>query len=164
VRDGNIGAQYPNRSDLRSPGNTTVGGQEYGQRAAQQAAQQAVPITPPPNAANAVPRVPAGGQPPPAGPGAPQPGTPLAPGGPGPGELTDLFAPTERPGEPVTTGVDIGPGAGREALNSLPIGMVANNLGNGDSAAALLANLARRPDAGATIQNLARIAVNGPIR
>lgn len=32
-------------------------------------------------------------------------------------QATPLTAPTERPEEPVTTGIPIGPGAGREALN-----------------------------------------------
>jgi hypothetical protein len=49
-------------------------------------------------------------------------------------------------------------------LNANPVGQIANNMGPGDSATALLASLAQRPDAGATIQNLARIAANGPIR
>ena len=31
-------------------------------------------------------------------------------------ELTSLYAPSQRPDEPATTGVDIGPGAGTEAL------------------------------------------------
>ena len=30
---------------------------------------------------------------------------------------TELFAPTARPNEPITHGIDIGPGAGSEALN-----------------------------------------------
>jgi hypothetical protein len=32
------------------------------------------------------------------------------------GQRTDLFAPTEAPGEPITTGIPIGNGAGPEAL------------------------------------------------
>jgi hypothetical protein len=30
--------------------------------------------------------------------------------------ITPLFAPTQRPGEPITTGIDMGPGAGSNAL------------------------------------------------
>jgi hypothetical protein len=30
--------------------------------------------------------------------------------------ITPLFAPSDRPGEPITTGINIGPGAGSEAL------------------------------------------------
>lgn len=33
-------------------------------------------------------------------------------------DVTPLFAPTQRPGEPITTGVDIGPGAGSEVMGS----------------------------------------------
>lgn len=35
--------------------------------------------------------------------------------------VTPLFAPTERPNEPVTHGVDIGAGGGSEALNIPPV-------------------------------------------
>jgi hypothetical protein len=49
----------------------------------------------------------------PAGAGA----TPAAGGtGPGPGDLGPFNRPTERPGEPLTTGIASGPGAGPEAL------------------------------------------------
>jgi hypothetical protein len=153
-----------NRTDLLT---AQAPGQGYGQRAQQQAAQQAVPLAPPAQAGGPSPsgggatitpmRQPTGPMPQ-AAPPSPTPGTP------GPGELTPLFAPTERPGEPVTAGIDQGPGPGRSALNAMPIGQVANNMAPSDSAAALLASLASRPDAGATIQNLARIAANGPIR
>jgi hypothetical protein len=162
MRTGQPGGQYPNRSDLRNPGNEQVKGQPYGERAAQQAAQRAVPITGPPQAPV-----------PPTGPAGGATGTaPLVPsapatagaGGPAPGELTPLFAPTERPGEPVTAGIGLGPGPGREALNATPLGRVTNNMAQGDTATALLASLASRPDASATLQDLARLAVNGPIR
>jgi hypothetical protein len=33
-----------------------------------------------------------------------------------PTPLTPLFAPTQRPGEPITAGIDMGPGAGSNAL------------------------------------------------
>jgi hypothetical protein len=33
-----------------------------------------------------------------------------------PGPLTPLFAPSQRPDEPITNGIDIGPGAGSNAL------------------------------------------------
>jgi hypothetical protein len=32
------------------------------------------------------------------------------------GEVTPLFAPTQRPTEPITSGIDAGPGAGSNAL------------------------------------------------
>lgn len=45
---------------------------------------------------------------------------PAAPAGPGgtPPQLTPLDAPSARPGEPITHGVDIGDGGGPEVLNS----------------------------------------------
>lgn len=42
-------------------------------------------------------------------------------GPPPPGSLVPLNAPTERPGEPVTTGLPIGAGAGPEALTGAPV-------------------------------------------
>lgn len=47
----------------------------------------------------------------PQGAGAPSPSPPRPPG-PLPGELSPLTAPTGRPGEPITTGLPFGPGAG----------------------------------------------------
>lgn len=35
--------------------------------------------------------------------------------------ITPLFAPTERPGEPITTGIPIGPGAGPEVMGGRPV-------------------------------------------
>jgi hypothetical protein len=37
-----------------------------------------------------------------------------------PDDVPDLGAPTNRPGEPVTAGLNLGPGPGREALGPLP--------------------------------------------
>jgi hypothetical protein len=34
--------------------------------------------------------------------------------------VTPLFAPTQRPDEPITTGIDLGPGAGSEILGQRP--------------------------------------------
>jgi hypothetical protein len=45
---------------------------------------------------------------------APMAGSPTAPTMPA---TTPLFAPTERPDEPITSGMDFGPGPGSEALN-----------------------------------------------
>lgn len=163
IRQGTTGAQYQNRSDLRDPGNETVKGQPYGQAAAQQAAQRAIPITPPPTAA------PGPGQAPAAAPGPsaqpqPAPSTPAqVPQGMAPGELKFMH-PTDRPGEPVTSGLNVGPGAGPEALNAMPLGMVANNMAESDSTAALIANLAARPGAGSVLRSLAGQAASGPLR
>lgn len=86
-------------------------GQQYGQRIAQERAQQAVPLagatSPGPAAA------PSPSAPPPSG------GMPTLLSGPPPGLLTPLDAPTQRPDEPITAGMDVGPGPGRAALGQL---------------------------------------------
>jgi hypothetical protein len=163
VRQGTPGTPYPNRSDLRAPGNETVKGQPYGQRAQQQAAQQAIPLTPPPTAV-----APSAGPAPPT-PGAlgapPQPTGGVPAGGPpagmAPGELKWLH-PSDRPNEPVTAGLPSGPGPGPEALGG--IGAVAANMASTDSTAALITSLASRPTAGAVLRSLASAAAAGPVR
>lgn len=65
----------------------------------QERAQQAIPLAPPP---------------PPAGGGASP--APPAGAGPTPGQFGDPLRPTERPGEPLTAGIDSGPGPGSEVL------------------------------------------------
>lgn len=94
---------------------------QYGDRTMLENAQKAVPI-------------PKGTQPPPRPAGAP-----LAPG-PLPGHL---IGPSNRPGEPVTTGLPMGPGAGTEALNAPPntpdvreqvLAWMMQNYGNSDAA------------------------------
>lgn len=96
-RSGKPGKSYPNRTDLPTapdPGAGTFKGQPYGAATAQAQVQGATP--------------PGGGQ------GAP-PAT-AGPPGPVPGSLGEFSRPTERPGEPVTAGLDIGAGPGPEAL------------------------------------------------
>ena len=46
--------------------------------------------------------------------------SPQVPTGAGIGAVTGLYDPTQRPDEPVTTGIDIGPGAGSEVLMRNP--------------------------------------------
>jgi hypothetical protein len=111
-RQGRIGAQYANRSDLRTPSAplpvTTVPGQAYGAATQQRAAQQIVPM-----AANPVVAPP--GSPP----AVPPPASPTAAGGLPPlqpGQMGAFDRPTERPGEPVTAGLPSGAGPGPEAL------------------------------------------------
>lgn len=57
-------------------------------------------------------------------PAAPAPAAPAAPAAAPshilPDQLPSLDAPSDRPGEPVTAGLDIGPGAGVEALGFIP--------------------------------------------
>jgi len=79
---------YGNRTDLNNPMTKMVApGQTYGKGAEQRRAQQAVPMAP---SASDTP--------------AP------APSGPTPGGLGDFARPTDRPQEPITAGVDFGPG------------------------------------------------------
>lgn len=114
VRTGDVGQSYGNRSDLNaSMPIATTPGQDYGQAAAQQAAQRAIPV-----AAQPVP----GATAPSAAPSAPAPQSNsitgrVNPAMPSklPGELM-FDHPTERANEPITHGIDLGPGAGREAM------------------------------------------------
>lgn len=76
------------------------------------------------------------------------------PGGPG----IHLMRPTERPGEPVTAGLPMGPGPGPEALGPLGQQAMANQ---GQSVGALLANLAAAPFATPQVQQLAAVASTG---
>jgi hypothetical protein len=163
IRQGQPGGQYPNRADLRAPGNETVKGQPYGQAAAQQAAQRVIPLTPPsgPGAAPPGPGGPSAG---PSGPGMAPAVSSSPQQGKAPGSLGPLTGPTQRPGEPLTAGLPVGPGPGPEAISQIPLGMVAQNMAPSDTTAALLANLASRPDAGATVRALAQVAANGPVR
>jgi hypothetical protein len=65
--------------------------------------------------------------------------------------LTPLNAPTQRPNEPVTTGLTNGPGAGPSILG-MPQGVAAQQ---GQSAKQLVQTLASRPDASPVLQKLA---------
>jgi len=107
-RTGRIGAPYSNRSDLQQP-RADFTGQVYGEGVRQRARQQAVPVAGPPALA------------PTAGPATYIP----------PGAVTPLNAPTQRPDEPLTTGLRQGPGAGPEVLT----------LGGPDDASTLLRRL-----------------------
>lgn len=82
---------------------TTAPGQTYGMQAQEADAQRAVPL-----------------------PTAPEPVQPSA-SLPAPG-ANPLIRPTERPSEPVTEGMNTGPGAGREALEGSPTQSVADQL------------------------------------
>lgn len=97
-RSGSAGKSYTNRTDLNSVRTlpaTAATGQPYGEAGKQLAAQKIVPMGTTP---------------------VPAPAAPPAPMGPGPGELTALNAPSERPNEPLTHGLSIGAGAGSEVL------------------------------------------------
>jgi hypothetical protein len=92
-RQGRAGRSYSNRTDLNTQPVRTAPSTAYGEAAASARQQQAVPLP-------ASPGVPPGI----AGLMAPVTGTPP----PAPG----LFRESERPGEPITAGLGIGPGAG----------------------------------------------------
>src|SRR5271154_4579072 len=100
----NRGRTGPNRTDLMRPSPepiTTAPGQTYGEAAQQQLAQRAAPMGAAPLAGS--------------GPvsSTPAPGVPSAlPGAPMVGQNGPLTRPTERPNEPVTHGLPMGPGAG----------------------------------------------------
>lgn len=96
-RTGTPGKSYPNRSDLPTapdPGAGTFKGQPYGAATAQAQVQGATPSS--------------------GGGGAP--GQMAGPPGLAPGSFGAFNRPTERPNEPITHGLDVGPGAGSEIL------------------------------------------------
>lgn len=91
AREGKPGKAYGNRVDLNEP----VPGGPYGARKAQTDAMNAVPIQPPKSAS---------------------PGAAMAGQAPPPVPPLPFDRPSERPGEPVTAGLESGPGPGPEAL------------------------------------------------
>jgi hypothetical protein len=109
-RTGTPGKAYANRTDLNLPAQAATG-QQYGQRIQQIAAQRAMPVGRP--ATDAVPQ--GGGRSATTSGSAPA----APPAGPLPGGLMPLDAPSQRPGEPVTAGLAVGPGAGPEALGPM---------------------------------------------
>ena len=117
-REGAAQTAYANRTDLNQRGPepiTTAPGQAYGEAAAQREAQPAVPM--------------AGIQTP-----APQPQmtqTPAAPN-PEPGTLSYLH-PTERPDEPVTSGIPIGAGPGPSPASVVPNNRLSDLFGSAAS-------------------------------
>jgi hypothetical protein len=103
-RSGTIGTAYSNRTDLNTP-NVTVPGQEYGKQAAQAAAQKIVPM-----GASPVATAPQQRQPLTESLMARQPS--VLPG------AIPFTHPTERPQEPIQTGLPSGPGMGPEAMST----------------------------------------------
>lgn len=124
-RAGNRGTPHPQRTDLALPV-AAAEGLPYGDAGKLKAAQRAVPMAPAPAAA------------------------PGAPAQPVPGAAGPLLRPTERPNEPVTAGMPIGPGPGKEALSPLT-----QNPGGGSTVGGLLSGLAGAPGATDEIQQLA---------
>jgi hypothetical protein len=107
LRQGTPGTAYGNRTDLNLP-KTTVPNQEYGKATQQMNAQSAVPMASSPqssglpDAAKAQPAV-------------------------TPGSLPFLH-PTDRPNEPITAGINQGPGPGSEAIAPLQKNIVSDSL------------------------------------
>src|SRR5215831_3219302 len=99
------GKPYGNRTDYQQPVQV-VSGQQYGQRQALANAQRTIPL--PNNVAT----------PPPAPPQPPPPAAAPAPMPAPPGSAGAFDRPTERPQEPVTTGLPLGPGPGPEVLQA----------------------------------------------
>jgi len=140
-RQGSVGTAYSNRTDLNpvKPPTLVPTGQPYGQRQALVQSQQTLPVAPAgTTAAGPAPPEPIGQ--------APQP----------PVEPPAFHRPTDRPGEPITTGLPIGAGAGPEALgpNNLAsqnlrtlVDMVASTAGASPEVTALAGFLRGRPGA-----------------
>jgi hypothetical protein len=126
ARQGSAGTAYGNRTDLNMP-ISTVPGQDYGKASQQRAAQQAVPMGASPVSA-------------PAQAPAQQP----VQNRPAPGSLPYL-EPSQRPDEPVTSGLPFGPGPGPEALGPQRPNSVSNALsafGQGQDAFSSIHSLA----------------------
>lgn len=69
-----------------------------------------------------------------------------------PPKPADLFAPSDRPAEPITSGVDLGPGAGSDVLTgpaAMPVGMRRGSLSE------ILRRMAANDDSGDTARMLA---------
>jgi hypothetical protein len=144
TRSGTIGQSYPNRSDLagaKPAPISTVPGQTYGKAAEQQAAQRAIPMAGAPVVTPSSP--------------APQPQQQPQQPHTVPGAL-DWLRPTERPNEPVTAGLPVGPGPGPESVQ----GVGAAGFQHA-STADLLGALSRVPGASSDVQALAQYANSG---
>lgn len=152
----------PNRTDLigaRPLPNTPPPSQNYGDRAAQAASMRAIPMAPTPIAAGAPPATPPA-------PGAPPNAADLQGllaqhiGQNGAGRAGPFTRPTERPNEPVTHGLPIGPGGGPEVLQGIGAAARDGAVEQG-TVANLLTSMAAQPTATAAIRDLAARAVGG---
>ena len=143
-----------NRSDLTQPSAQAVPNQPYGQAAEQKMAMNAIPL---PNQQQARPlSAPAAG-----GAVSSAPGVPSAvPGAAMVGANGPLTRPSERPNEPVTHGLPVGPGAGPEALQGVGAAAREGVVEQG-TLTHLLTNLAAAPGATSAIKDLAARAQSG---
>lgn len=153
-----------NRTDLINPPEpqpqaiSAAPNQEYGVAGAQIAAQHAIPMAggaTPPSSTSIVPAAPRlTGQ----ALGQQAAADSIAHNGPsGPMELD---RPTERPNEPVTHGLPVGPGGGPEVLTGVGAAARDNAVQRG-SVTNLLQNLASQPGATSAIRDLANRAASG---
>ena len=144
-----------NRSDLTQPAAQAVPNQPYGEAAQQKVAMQAIPL---PNQQQA--RSPAAGGASASSTG-PTPGVPSAvSGAPMVGSAGPLTRPTERPNEPVTHGLPVGPGGGPEALQGIGAAARQGAVEQG-TLSHLLTSLASGPNATLAIKDLAARANAG---
>lgn len=137
-----------NRADLTQPSAQAVPDQPYGVAAEQRSAMNAIPLPVPqqaqPAPGGAVPSQPTSGAPPLAIPGANGP----------------LSRPTERPNEPVTHGLPMGPGPGPEALTGIGAAARQGAVEQG-TLSHLLTSLAAQPNSTSAIKDLAARANSG---
>lgn len=149
-----------NRADLTQPSAQAVPNQPYGVAAEQKAAMNAIPLPNQQQAGFRPPSPAAGGAPvsSPASPGVPS----ALPGAPMVGANGPLTRPTERPNEPVTHGLPVGPGAGPEALTGIGAAARQGAVEQG-TLTHLLTSLAAQPNATSAIQDLAARAQSGAL-
>lgn len=144
-RTGAVGRAYPNRQDLRTPkpiAPTAALDQTYGVAGAQLAAQRAIPLRRP-----TTPGVGLG-----VGVGVAGP----VPSAPAPGVSLPFDRDTERPDEPVTTGVPVGPGAGPEVLAEMPMQEREQDIAALAPYLPVLELLASQPNSTASTRNFVR--------
>jgi hypothetical protein len=139
----------PNRSDLTRPTSQAVPGQEYGEAAQQRSAQQAIPMGQPP-----LPTPQAQSAPTSQGPMSALSGAPMV------GANGPLTRPTERPNEPVTHGLPMGPGGGPEVLDGIGAAAREGAVEQG-TLSHLLTSIAASPGATSAIKDLAARAQGG---
>ena len=146
-----------NRSDLTQPSAQAVPDQPYGVAAAQKAAMNTIPL---PNQQQARPlSAPAAGGAPVSSPA--PPGVPSAiPGAAMVGQNGPLTRPTERPNEPVTHGLPMGPGGGPEVLQGVGAAARQGSVEQG-TLTHLLTSMASNPNASSAIKDLAARAQGG---
>ena len=80
---------------------------------------------------------------------------------PQPGSHGPIDRPTERPNEPVTHGLPVGPGGGPEALTGIGAMAREGTLDQAGTLSNLLTNMAASPDATSAIRYLAGRAAQG---